>query len=100
MEVGSASNGVRAFVDTDSIVSGAGRVQVQQRFVLPSGAAGRIAYVDQQVVYRCSTGQVQTLKSTEYDAAGRILRQEGQQQNPVYTVLHGTLPRFILDVLC
>lgn len=100
VEVGVATNGVRALVDTDSIMSEGGSVEVQQRFVLPPGTNGRVAYVDQQVVYRCSSGVAETLKSTEYDAAGRVLRREGTAENGAYRVLQGTLPRYILDVLC
>jgi hypothetical protein len=100
VEVGIATNGVRALVDTDTIAAKSGGVEVQQRFVLPAGATGRIAYVDQRVVYMCRSGTVRTLKSTEFDAAGRVLRQEGPQQNPVYKVLEGTLPRYILEALC
>jgi hypothetical protein len=100
VEVGVATNGVKALVDTDTIAAKSGRVEVQQRFVLPAGATGRIAYVDQRVVYSCRSETVQTLKSTEFDAAGRVLRQEGPQQNPIYKVLEGTLPRYILEALC
>jgi hypothetical protein len=100
VEVGVATNGVRALVDTDTIVAAAGRVTVKQRFVLPRGATGRIAYVDQHVVYGCTSGTVRTLKSTEFDSAGRVLRAEGARQNPVYRVMGGTLPRYILEVLC
>jgi hypothetical protein len=100
VEVGVATNGVRALVDTDTIVSRPGSVQVQQRFVLPPGGTRRIAYVDQQVVYACASGMVKTLESIEHDAAGRVLRREGADRNRPYKVLLATLPSYILDVLC
>jgi hypothetical protein len=100
VEVGVATNGVRALVDTDTIDRRGGSVRVSQRFTLPPGSTRRIAYVDQQVVYTCSSGVVSTIRSVEHDPAGRVLRTEGSNQNRPYKVLAGTLPHFILEVLC
>ena len=100
VEVGIATDGVQALVDTDTIVRRPGSVEVRQRFVMPHSASQRIAYVDQQVVYACSRAVVKTVTSTEYDAGGRMLRRDGADRNPAYKVMPGTLPRYILDVLC
>jgi hypothetical protein len=100
VEVGVATNGVRALVDTDTIDRRGGSVRVAQRFILPPGSTRRLAYVDQQVVYACSSGVVSTIRSVEHDPAGRVLCTEGSSQNRPYKVMAGTLPHFILEVLC
>ena len=100
VEVGIATNGVRAMVDTDSIVAGTGVVEVRQRFVMPRPGTGRVAHVDQHVIYDCRAATVRPLNSREFDAAGRLLRQEGAREHPVYPVGDKTLPRYIFDVLC
>lgn len=100
VEVGIATNGVRASVDTDSIVASENAVRVQQRFSLPPSPTSPVAYVDQHVIYDCKAATVRTLKSLEFDAAGRLLRQGGRREHPVYRIGAATLPRYIFDALC
>jgi hypothetical protein len=100
VEVGVATNGTRALVDTDSIRSHDGDVEVQQRFVLSPRTPGRLGRVDQQVIYRCSSGVVETLNSTEFDRAGRVLLRSSAVENAPFKILNETLPRYILDALC
>jgi hypothetical protein len=100
IEVGISKEGIRASVDTTSIKPNQDGVHVKQRFLLPPSASRRTAYVDQMVVYDCSSGVVRTLSSTEFDANEQVVRQDGEGQTPSYQVRPDTLPRYIWDVLC
>ena len=100
LEVGVATNGVKAYVDTQSLSSGKDWVQVRQRFVYPKPRAQAVALVDQQVVYRCSSRSVTTLKSVELDAAGRIRRRDDAKSVGPYKIAPGTLPQYVFDLVC
>jgi hypothetical protein len=100
IEVGIADNGVKVFVNADSIASGKSSVQVVQRFVFPKPARRRLALVEQRVVYGCANRTVTTLASTEIDAAGKIRRVEKEKAVPPYRILPGTLPEYVFDALC
>jgi hypothetical protein len=100
VEVGVSREGIRASVDSESIKSKQGGVEVQQRFVFPPATGRRTAYVDQLAIYSCSSGLVRTLASKEFDSDGRVIRSDGEEQIPPYKVQPNTIPRYIWDVLC
>jgi hypothetical protein len=100
VEVGVSTDGVRASVDSASIETDGDETRVLQRFILPPKLERATAYVDQTVVYSCSSASVRTLTSTEFDAENRVLRRETAESIEPYQVRPGTLPRYIWDVVC
>ncbi len=98
-EVGVATGGVRASVDTGSLSAGKGWVRVSQRFVFPRAHRRSLSRVDQQVVYVCATRTVKTLKSAEFGRDGLRHTDTGKAIAP-YRIEAGTLPEYIFDLLC
>jgi hypothetical protein len=100
LEVGIATNGVRAYVDADSVSAGEGWVRVSQRFVFPKAHPGRLGRADQEVVYVCTARLVRTLRSVEYGKEGRVRRSDDGTPIAPYRITAGTLPQYIFDLLC
>lgn len=100
VEVGSATNGIKLLVDTDSPVAEKTRVQLEQRFVFPRTGSHRLSRVDQLVVYACASRTVTTLRSIEYERGGRISRVDPAESIPPYRIAPGTLPQFVFDLVC
>lgn len=100
IEVGVAADGVRAYVDGESLSGGKGWVRVTQRFVFPRGHRRPLGRVDQQVVYVCATQSVKTLKSVEFGRDGSIGRTDSERTIAPYRIAQGTLPQYIFDLLC
>jgi hypothetical protein len=100
LEVGVATDGVRAYIDTDSLSGGNGWVRVSQRFVIPRAHRRPLDRVDQQVVYVCATRTVKTLKSVEFGRGGGIKRRDSGKAIAPYRIEAGTLPQYIFDLLC
>lgn len=100
LQVGVATDGVRAYVDTDSLFRGKGWVRVSQRFVFPREHRRPLGRVDQQVVYVCATQAVRTLKSVEFGRDGSIRRTDTERTIAPYRIEKDTLPRYIFDLLC
>jgi hypothetical protein len=99
-EAGIATDGVKVYVDTDSVSAGAGWVRVSQRFVFPRTHPGPLARVDQQVVYVCATRAVRTLRSVEFGKDGRVRRIDHDKSVAPYRITTGTLPEYVFDLLC
>ena len=100
LEVGVATDGVRAYVDTDSLSAGKGLVRVTQRFVFPRAHRRPLGRVEQQVIYVCTTRTVRTLKSVEFARDGSIRRTETGKAVAPYRIEAGTLPEYVFDLLC
>lgn len=100
LEVGAATNGVKVLVDADSLVTGEGGVRLTQRFVFPRIGPSALSRVDQQVVYGCADRTVRTLRSVEYNRAGRVSRVDKADATPPYRVSPGTLPQYVFDLVC
>jgi len=100
LEVGVATDGVRAYVDTNSLSAGNGWVRVTQRFDFPRSHRRPLGRVEQQVVYVCTTRIVRTLTSVEIGRDGGIRRTDTGKAVAPYRIEAGTLPRYILDLLC
>lgn len=100
LEVGIATDGVRAYVDTDSLSAGNGWVRVTQRFVFPRAHRRPLGRVEQQVVYVCTTRIVRTLKSVEFPRDGGVRRTDIGKAIAPYRIVAGTLPEYIFDLLC
>lgn len=98
LEVGAATNGVKIFVDADSLTVGKGWVRLDQRFVFPKAGRHTLSRVDQQVAYNCGNRTVRPLSSLEYDRAGRVSRVE--IGTPPYRVAPGTLLQYVFDLVC
>ena len=98
VEVGAASDGVKVYVDTRSVAAGDGGVRLRQRFVFPKDHA--LGKVDQQAFYSCDRKSVTTLESVEFNRAGRVVRADKSAAVPPYTILPGTLPEYIFDLVC
>ena len=100
LEVGIATDGVRAYVDSDSLSTGNNWVRVTQRFVFPRTHRRPLGRIEQQVVYVCTTRTVRTLKSVEFARNGSIRRTDTEKTVAPYRIEAGTLPEYIFDLLC
>lgn len=100
VEVGVATDGTRALVDTNSIVVQHGNSRVRQRFLLSNRDGSAVSQVDQEAIYACETAEVMTLRSTELDKAGRMRRQDTAADMQPYVAEEGSLPHLIKDALC
>jgi hypothetical protein len=100
LEVGTATNGVKLFVDADSLVTNESGIKLSQRFVFPKTGSHLLSRVDQQVLYGCANRMVSTLRSVEYDRRGRVVRTSGAGATPPYRIDRGTLPEFVFDLVC
>jgi hypothetical protein len=96
--VGVASNGVEVYVDTRSVASGDGGVRLSQRFVFPKEHP--LSKVEQLAFYSCESKSVTTLKSEEFDRAGRVVRAGKSDAVPPYSILPNTLPEYVFDLVC
>ncbi len=94
-----ASNGAKLYVDARSLRGGDGSVRLDQRFLFPEGRH-RLSRVDQQVVYSCKSKTVRTLRSVEFDRSGRVAHRGGANAVPPYEVTPGTLPEYVLELVC
>ena len=99
LEVGSATDGTRAFVDTSSLQEAEAVVTVRQKFILPRPAPKTLSRVDQLAAYSCRTRTVTALQSKEFDQRGLLLRQSLQAERPT-RISRGSLPEVIFDLVC
>lgn len=100
IEIGIGTDGTRALVDTQSISGTAGEVRVRQRFILGKPREGGMQWLDQDVIYLCPSRMVKILRTLAYGRDGRAERISGHAAEPERGILPGTLPEYILDVLC
>jgi hypothetical protein len=100
IEVGAATNGVKLFIDADSLAVKDGWVRLTQRFIFPGNGSHALSRVDQQVAYGCASRTVRTLTSAEYDRAGRASRIDRAGAIAPYRISPTTLPQYVFDLVC
>lgn len=98
VEVGVATNGVRASIDRGSVTEEGRLVVARQRFLMPEGVRSGPARVEQEVAYDCVLRTAETRHSAEYDARGALLREDGPAET--FSIRPETLPEYIFDALC
>ncbi|HEY0626934.1 MAG TPA: surface-adhesin E family protein [Allosphingosinicella sp.] len=101
MEIGSATNGTKAFVDTSSIRAQPDRneVEVFQRFIMPSDGGTGLRRAEQRVVYSCREGTMKVLRDVGYGPANTLLYDE-RLRTAATPVREGSLPELIREAIC
>lgn len=99
LQIGSATDGTLAYVDTNSLAEHSGTIYVRQRFIFPKRDLGARRRVDQIVEYHCASRTARQLRSAEFDSQEKLIHQSTRMERP-YRVPKGSLAEVILDLVC